>query len=1043
MKTRRVWIATVSSLALLGVVFLILGLVRPTSPSIPVRAGEFEDSIPQKRVQELISLAFPSFAKASEGRPRVAGAKTPFKVTHQSPEQTADFAFNALGSIWEANLPEGDKVAFAVRFKEESGSWSDWRAIEEEDDLKEDPPPGIHYGRLISAGDALQFQYRAVFTLMSAKQVPSVSKIKLVYIDSRGKAKARGRSVGTVLGDALLAVRSSLSLESVLLRKIRSFLEFDSYEVSADTPSADVPVINRASWGAKESYRFDKNGDEIWTRSYRPIEKMIVHHTVFNDPDPKTVVRAIYYYHAVTLGFGDIGYNFLIDRAGNIYEGRYGGDGVVAGHARRYNWGSVGVAVLGDFRYDSVNNPIRNALDKVAVWKFTKHGVDPTLNTYFIDRTLPSVFEHGKVLPTACAGTNLNNYVPTLKSHARFMPQEILVKFRGGVSDGQISGFAGKLSLTEVSRHQNSIRRFRFGNGRTVGQVLSAASKEMIVAYARANYIRQMTLTPDDPEFVNQWSLTQIKASEAWDISPGGDSTVTVAVLDTGVAYENYSDIRGVYAQATDFGGTTFVPGYDFINNDGHANDDHGHGTAVASILAATTNNATGIAGIAYAAKIMPVKVLDQYGAGTDVTIADGIYWAVDNGAKVLNLSLGSVDHSPILKEAVDYVIKVKGAVVVAAAGNQGRESLLYPARYLDVVAVGASNMNGNRAWYSNYGEGLDLLAPGGDLKADLDGNGTADGILFEMIKKVQNPKDFTNFEFRLGHGTSFATPHVSATIAIMVVRGTIWPESLERFIKMSVLNMPVVVNKANPVPPHPNGVLLRAGSTPAVYSFESGVRRLVPNRSVFLERYGDWGKVASVSPYTVGTYPQDSQIGYPDGTLLKGSARTVYVLERGKRRGFASRAIFEGLGYKWENIILLSDAELGKYPAGDSISSLKHPDGTLMRRSSTSAAVYYLENGKRRLITSRAAFLSFGFEWEDVLVTGKFFANYPESSPLLYGDGTLLRGSTATVYVVSEGKLRPIASRETFADLGFRWDKVLSISNDWLSQFVIGEVLY
>jgi len=770
---------------------------------------------------------------------------------------------------------------------------------------------------------------------------------------------------------------------------------------------------------------------------------MIVHHTVFNDRDPKAAMRAVYYYHAVTLGFGDILYSFLVDRNGNIYEGRYGGEGVVAGHTRGYNWGSLGVAVLGDFRYDTVTNQIKNALDRIAVWEFTKHGVDPTLNTFFVDRTLPSIFQHGYVRPTACAGTNLNNYVPTLKSHARFMPQEILVKFGGGVSDGEITGFAGRLQLTEVSRHQNRVRRFRFGNGRTVGQVLSAASNEDIVAYARANYIRQMTLTPDDPEFVNQWSLTQIKASEAWDISPGGDSTVTIAVLDTGVAYENYSDIGGVYAQATDFGGTTFVPGYDFINNDAHANDDHGHGTAVASILAATTNNSIGIAGIAYAAKIMPVKVLDQYGAGTDVTIADGIYWAVDNGAKVLNLSLGSVDHSPILKEAVDYVIKVKGAVVVAAAGNQGRGSLLYPARYSDVVAVGASNMNGNRAWYSNYGEGLDLLAPGGDLKADSDKNGTADGILFEMIKKVQNPRDFTNFEFRLGHGTSFATPHVSATAAIMVSRGTIWPESLERFIKMSVLDMSAAVSKASSALPHPNGVLLRAGSSPAVYSFESGVRRLVPNRSVFLERYGDWGKVASVSPYTVSTYSQDSQVGYPDGTLLKGSAKTVYVLEKGKRRGFASRAIFEGLGYRWEGVIPLSDAELGKYPAGDSISSLKYPDGTLMRRSSTSAAVYYLENGKRRLITSSAAFLSFGFEWEDVLVAGKYFANYPEGSPLLFGEGALLKGSAPTVYIVSEGKLRPIASREAFTDLGFRWDKVIQVDDSIIAKFVRSEALY
>jgi len=792
---KKLWVAIIGALVLLGIAFLILGLVKPTPPSVPVRAGEFEDSIPKKRVQELISLAFPEGIK-------VAGAKVPFKVTHQSPEQTADFTFNALGSIWEIDLPKGDKVAFEVRFKEESGGWSDWQGIEEEDDLKEEPPPKTFYGRLLSTGDALQFQYRAVFTLGRVKPVPSVPKIKLTYIDSRGKEKAKGRSIGTVFRDAFLAVRN--------------FLEFDGYEVSADSPSADIPVISRANWGADESYRFDKKGNEIWSRSYRTTKKMIVHHTVFSDPDPKAAVRAIYYYHAIVYGWSDIGYNFLIDRAGNIYEGRYGGDGVVAGHALRYNWGSIGVAVLGDFRYDKLNNQIRNALDKIAVWKFTRHGVDPTLKTYFIDRKLPSAFGHGVVLATACPGVNLENYVPTLRSHARFMPQKILVKFKSGVSGNQISNFARKLHLTEVSRHQNNVRRFRFSNKYVVGGMLSAISKEGIVSYARANYIRQATLTPNDPEFPNQWSLNKIKAPEAWDISPGGDSSVTVAVVDTGVAYESYSDVRGTYAKATDFTGTTFVSGYDFINNDAHANDDHGHGTAVASIIASTTNNSLGIAGIAYAAKIMPVKVLDQYGYGTDVTVADGIYWAANNGAKVLNLSLGGTVSTPILSEAVNYAIRRKRAIVVAAAGNQGREGLLYPARYTDVVAVGASDLNDSRTWYSNYGAGLDFLAPGGDLNADLDNNGTKDGILFETLD-INTPKDFTQFEFALGQGTSFAAPHVSAVLALVISSSTGNVGTAEQIHAISKTVSNGVIDSASAVSNAPSetkplGVLKNAG---------------------------------------------------------------------------------------------------------------------------------------------------------------------------------------------------------------------------------------
>lgn len=806
MSIKKHWIVLGGLLLLSGVLFLAFSfseLGPPSPPPVPVRAGEVEDSISAERIRELIAAAFPAGIQ-------VAGAKVPFTITHEGSEQAADFPFNALGLRWERNLPEGAGLKLQVRYKNEEGDWSSWEeAWENNYDVKDKgDPPGAHFSHLISVGQATVFQYRAVFTLRDVQNLPS-AKVRATYIDSKTGIRGKKQPLGAVLQAALIALRQRLDL--------------GGRQASAHSPSADISITNRAGWGADESLRFNAQGGEIWTREYVPIKKIVVHHTVSNDPNPKVIIRAIYYYHAVTRGWGDIGYNFLIDRNGRIYEGRYGGDSVVGGHALSYNYGSVGVAVLGDFRFDSLNNPIKNALQKVAVWKLTKHGVDPTVKSHFVDRNLPAVFGHGLVRPTECPGINLKNDMDALRSRTRFTPQEVLVTFKGGVSDGQMASFASKLKLTRLSSHFGRIRRFWFGNDRLSRQIISAARKEGIVKLAQVNWIRQVTLTPNDPQFSSQWSLPQIKVPDAWDVTPGGSSTVTAAVLDTGVAYESYSDTKGTYAKATDLSAANFVAGYDFVNSDTHPNDDHGHGTAVTSVLAAATDNGVGISGIAYAAKIMPVKVLDKNGAGTDATVSDGIRWAVDHGAKVLNLSLGSTDHSPVLEGAINYAAS-RGVVVVAAAGNQGRDGLLYPARYPSVVAVGASDLNGNRTSYSNYGSQLDLLAPGGNLNADLDGNGTKDGILSETLDTAGS--DFTKFKFALGQGTSLAAAHASGVLALLTsLSGNVGAvelgDTLARTASSGLVNALASVNNP-PVTTTPLGVVKLDGGDPNFYLYNT-----------------------------------------------------------------------------------------------------------------------------------------------------------------------------------------------------------------------------
>ena len=204
-----------------------------------------------------------------------------------------------------------------------------------------------------------------------------------------------------------------------------------------------------------------------------------------------------------------------------------------------------------------------------------------------------------------------------------------------------------------------------------VKDIIEKLRNDPDVEYVEPNYIRIASFTPNDPYYSYQWHFTAIQMNNAWDISTG--LGVTVAVIDTGVAYENYLEFR----QAPDLSGTTFVSGWDFVNNDAHPNDDYGHGTHVCGTIAQTTNNGIGVAGVAFNARIMPIKVLDQQGNGWDSDVANGITWAVNNGAKIISLSLGGPDYSQTLEDAVNYAY-THGVTVVASSGNDnsGLESI-------------------------------------------------------------------------------------------------------------------------------------------------------------------------------------------------------------------------------------------------------------------------------------------------------------------------------------------------------------------------------
>lgn len=272
---------------------------------------------------------------------------------------------------------------------------------------------------------------------------------------------------------------------------------------------------------------------------------------------------------------------------------------------------------------------------------------------------------------------------------------------------------------------------------------------------------------PNDPRYNEQWNFQRIKMEQAWPLTKGKGAVV--AVIDTGVAFEQ--DHKCYLAR--DFKGTRFTDPYDFVHRDKHPTDDNGHGTHVAGTIAETTHNGEGVAGIAFEAKIMPLKVLSAEGSGRLSDVASAIRYAADRGANIINMSLGAPFGDRILRNACRYAFE-KGVSIVCAAGNRGREGVSYPAAYPECIAVSALGPTGELAPYSSWGPQIAISAPGGDKT-----HGEQAGILQNTYLDGQD--DYFFFQ-----GTSMATPHVAGVAALVVSRGIKDPKEVRAILQKS-----------------------------------------------------------------------------------------------------------------------------------------------------------------------------------------------------------------------------------------------------------------
>lgn len=596
------------------------------------------------------------------------------------------------------------------------------------------------------------------------------------------------------------------------------------------------------------------------------------------------------------------------------------------------------------------------------------------------------------------------------------------------------------------------------------------------IQWAEPNLLAKASLTePDDPKYADgtQWALNQvgdhdIDAPEGWDYSTGS-SNVSIAVIDSGVDTDHEDLVNNIWSNSGEVGGgkesngidddgNGYVDDYqgwdwvtsynngaadndpnpepDGINNDGWYGIDDGvaHGTHVAGIAAGEGNNSTGIAGVCWSCKIMPLRVLDDEGWGDYVSIAQAIYYAIDNGANVINMSLGG-GFSHLLSEVIIEAYS-GNVVIVASAGNDGADVShdLYSPLCNDngqnmVIGVAATNNSDVKAGYSNYGKYYtDISAPGSAIYSTLYTNDPAH-----------------NFTENYGYmsGTSMAAPYISGLAALIKSANPTWTNKMVRdrlivlnnnisalnpnytgLIGAGRANVEKALDPANGF--YPEGTVFRVPGNATYYMVINGQRRAFPNR-YFLYLYRRQGKAIIVND--ISMFPRGPDLRFPDGTIFGNMNNgRIYLVEYGKIRWIKRRSVFLGLGYKNSGIRWVRH-EHHYYLSGPQINSIAsaHANGTIIVQQGGSE--YYSIDKNSKCHIALLGFIKYYREplAKSVAVTVDEFNWYSNGGDLRYPSGYIVGDSgTGNIYLIERNLRRAFSSVDHFHNLGFYDSQVI-----------------
>jgi thermitase len=509
--------------------------------------------------------------------------------------------------------------------------------------------------------------------------------------------------------------------------------------------------------------------------------------------------------------------------------------------------------------------------------------------------------------------TPLPASVAAAASPGQFKPGEVLVSFTKGVP-----AIAAERTMDVYgATHVRSLN----GGGVELWQVpegteLAAAeqlSADPGVEYAEPNYLYYALGTPNDPSFSDQWAHTRIRSTAAWDLTTGS-SDIVIAILDTGID-EGHPDLSA-----------KIVAGYDFVGNDPNPHDWNGHGTHVAGIAAAVTNNGVGIAGVDWQAKIMPVQVLDAAGHGWTSDIADGIIWAHQHGADVLNLSLGGTSYSQTMQNAVTAAHNA-GALVAAAMGNCRDYDPLecpianpptYPAAYAHVMAVAATGPTDVYAPYSQYGPYCDITAPGGNMVYYHDPNGIFSTMPGYEVYMTTPPYYYSkNYDY--AHGTSQATPHVAGLAALVwALAPTLSPDQVQNVIQQTALDL----GDPGQDEDYGHGLIDAEAALQAVCPPSAPTLSLIVNPDGAGDYVVNWTNVECATSYTL---EEDDNASFSTPTQRYAGATSQFTVsgQGGGTWYYRARAANLGGNGPWSNT-----QSVTVKPAAPILAPIDNPDG-------------------------------------------------------------------------------------------------------------------
>ncbi|MBD2869503.1 S8 family peptidase [Paenibacillus arenilitoris] len=378
----------------------------------------------------------------------------------------------------------------------------------------------------------------------------------------------------------------------------------------------------------------------------------------------------------------------------------------------------AGIGVVGVIKQDIVKSVERHQMRNMRLVPYPAEG------NYKIESVLPNT-TNDTTVRTGEDNGNASHY------HTR----DVVVHFAKPMNASELEQVKKQINAESMKQIGDTFV-FRSKNMETE-QLMQYFKQAWQTEYTEPHYLymtnaEAQPIVPNDALYSEyQWNLPSVEAEKGWSVSKGNEEVI-VAVLDTGVQ-SNHPDLKGKLAEGINLIDETLEP-----------DDDVGHGTHVSGIIGATVNNGEGVAGVSWYNKIMPVKVLDSSGAGSTYSVAQGIIWAVDHGAKVINMSLGNYAEADFLHDAIKYAYE-RDVVMIAASGNDNTDRPGYPAAYPEVFAVAATDSNKDKASFSNYGDYIDVAAPG-------------DGIA----------STYPGSQYAALSGTSMASPHVAALAGLI-----------------------------------------------------------------------------------------------------------------------------------------------------------------------------------------------------------------------------------------------------------------------------------